>query len=497
MKKFFILLGITLLFNACFDEKSIFDSFCEEEIKLDKSAKPNPKYNYLFKKYAKNGESTSKENAIFFIDELEKLANELFVYDNLKNINYNEVFASFRDSLDEKVYLKDLDIASQKVLALFSNGTYYLKSNLKKKYLPFIINNIEGNNYAFYKNSLLDENFPIIKSIDNIKIQEWIRISKVFVPKGNEVLSRENSYKTLGLINKLRLELGLKESNKVNIKLADMKNKNFKNITMNLVDEKDTFKLNFKPKKLKIPENIEYIKIDKLYKETKHKRSFKNILKQFYINKDKKAFIIDLRSTQDGSRELIKDSLPLMINKTTIINIEKLRLNDKLKTCNIEYYKNRFLKKRYNKYYEELDEEEKSIVDKKSDKKYLGLGKSRYFIAKPYQDNYLSKKNIIVLINSKTSGEVENYITALANLKSTTLIGSKTNGEFTKKSLAKIATKDGKFKVFLSFGTVMNFKENYEKYKGTKPDIEIETKLKDYLAKTDTVLEMAIKKINN
>ena len=460
-------------------DKPIFETMCEGDIK------PNiVSSDTKFKLYGLKSNIIPKSDALFMIDTYELIADEILLHN--QDSSYKKMFSSLRNSIDNISYI-ELQFAIQKIFAKFNNNLIKVKGLHKELFLPIDIKNIDNNYYAFKSDGLFFQEYPLIVSINDTPIKEWIEKSKLFSNRGLES------------IEKVALELGVDIKNGIKIRVSNIGRDKTKDVELNSVNKEVVYK--FSPKNTKL-KDIEYIKIEKMYKKKDY--MFKEALKGFYQARDKKGIIIDLRGSSGINSDIVTNTLPLILEKPQVISVAKIKRSKVLKdkfNCDISFLNSDLLSSMGFKEYKNLEKRDKMTVDifnkqttpyKNFSKEYLS--EPLYITVKPDPQPFLKDKKIVVIVDRDTKGSAKLLINSIKDLKNVTVIGESSSKEYNKVLTYKIVPKSGDRNLvqFLDVPSSTFIFKNGNYSKKIETDITLKYSLDDLLGDDDSMVKYAI-----
>ena len=454
------------------------------------------------------------ENDLKFFDNF---LQEQSSYQGLNEFDYREYFAKYLKQIKgSKISKSDFGIFLTKIIGKFGDRHSYIRGYdlPNNSFLPFIVAPLNDKVVALNYNKsekeyhLLYQNFPFLKAINTIKIDEFL---KKIVPKNikaPKIALRTKSVKQLkymttnyAIMNKTIpniFEFTFTNGKTDTIVKIPLENKRSTHITW---DEKFARVNNPRKKDLNNPEliknlfhidenNIAYLRIPVMAHKEDALLFFETINKFMNKAKSSKSLIIDVRGNGGGTRHLIKELAGYLVHpdSTYIVNVArqrgKLPLNKELK----DDLHNRFL---FSK--NELDYKEQYFIDKfmsnfvpmynLDDNKF---SKFHYFILngkKLSKDKYHYNKSIYIMANEKSFSAASVLASVFKGLPNIKLVGVNTDGSSGNSERFELPNSKLRGKI----STMVSFQKNGLILDGigTKPNIIIKRNLDQIFWKED------------
>ncbi|KJD31861.1 peptidase S41 [Tamlana sedimentorum] len=471
-------------------------------------------------------EYLTKSQIEYDLTVLDEILQNTSSYQGLNGYEYKKDFDKFLNTIEDKQITKfDFEIFLSKTIGKIGDRHSYIRGKRLRNSLFFplafapldnkvlvIDYNRENKDYHLYNTE-----FPYLKSINNIPIEELISQilpKDILAPKQThftrsirELREIENVFKTLNikLPNPIQITLTNKKglNKKINIKLVPKAERQriwderFRVKNFFLKEEESNDKEIIK-QFFTLKNNIGYVRIvDMLDKEDSP--IFFEFLNNFMSKaKQTDALIIDVRDNGGGTRDLIQEFAGYLIHPDSVYVVNatkqrgKLPLNDELK----EYLHYRFL---YSK--NELDKREQKAIDKfmTSFKPMYNLDNSKfsdyhYYILngqKITKDKYLYDKPIYILTNERSFSAASVFISVFKGLPNIKIAGVNTDGSSGNSERFELPNSElrGKISTMVSFQKDGNILDGI----GTKPDILIERNLDQVFWKEDYQLNKLIR----
>ena len=443
----------------------------------------------------------TKEEAIHDLEHLEWQIVNNHSYADLTKFDYQNAIDVMIADLKDGISNSDFALQLKILVAHFGDGhgrvSMYkavLKDKNKRGGLPFTI---IGHDRKFYaidskKKAFFEPDFPMIQSINGVKIETYYQLAKQMVTKTTPDFVEGNSIEYLRELKLLMGMNGDQATEKVNVTFTDgqfTKNKilpigRYKSypLQVNHVLHDTIFE-----------KQIGYIALnDGMKSEDKFLAAIQEKMKKL---KDTKGLIIDIRGNGGGSRAPLNNFLPYFIKKPVVCNLARFRIDSDSKPTN-GYLEKRFA---YPENYSSFTTADKNCIadfkrsfvpkyviekDKFSDYHYMVVNpetiESRYYYDKP----------VIVLIDSGCFSASDIFAAGIQQGDNVRLLGETTGGG---SGFSKSRTlPNSKIKVKLS--RIVSYQPNGKLYDGVgvKPDIEHSYTLADKMGLSDDMLLKAI-----
>ena len=458
----------------------------------------------------------SRKQAEDDLDELEWLLENRYSYLKLNDFDYKAGLDSIRTSLGEGINRISFGYQLAKLIALFGDGhscvaspSIHLRS-LCSGFLPFLVEESDGRLVAFKadRSDFVDPNFPFLHTLDVLPIDTWLEAIGQFVAKGSPQFFRYHSIRNLRYIECLRKELGLNDSETVQVELASTEGSRTKQKELPLTKERPIYGFWPRPeseiKSLEdirvesriLSQSIGYLRIIACLEERKFLDDLIEAMNQF---KDTNGLIIDIRSNGGGSRAPLRVLFPFFMagnEPARIVNVAAFRLGvkDRKKAFQARYL--------YPASWKGRSDAERAVT-----KGFAAtfrpewipppeaFSQWHYFVISPSKDKryYYYDKPIVILMNTWNFSACDIFLGAFKGWKNVTLIGQPSGGGSGCRESYRLS--NSQIEIYLS--SMVSFQPNGNLYEGNgiQPDVVIKLIPTDFIGKSDSVLQAAIQKL--
>jgi len=459
---------------------------------------------------------------------LDSILQKKSSYQGLNGYDYKKDFDEYLHKTKEQSVTKyDFELFLSKTIGKIGDRHSYIRGERLRNslFFPFAfapLNNKvlvidydkENKKYHLYKTE-----FPYLKSINNIPIEELISQilpKDILAPKSShftrsirEIREIENIFKSLNinLPNPIQITLTNEKgfNKKINIKLVPKAERQriwderFQIKNFFLKDEESNDK-EIIEQFFTLKNNVGYVRIVKMLNK-ENSPVFFEFLNDFMSKaKQTDAMIIDVRDNGGGRRDLIQEFAGYLIHPDSVYVVNatrqrgKLPLNGELKES-LHY---RYLYSR-----NELDKREQNAIDKfmTSFKPMYNLDNNKfsdyhYHILngqKITKNKYLYNKPIYILTNERSFSAASVFVSVFKGLPNIKIVGVNTDGSSGNSERFELPNSElrGKISTMVSFQKDGNILDGI----GTKPDILIERNLDQIFWEKDYQLNKLIEVI--
>jgi len=459
------------------------------------------------------------------VEFLIKTLNEKSSYAYLNGFDFNKDFENYLTSLKDSTRLENFGLFITNTLAKIGdrhsalNGIrgYSLNESL---FLPFVYAPVNDKvvvlNYDQDETlKILNPNFPYLKKIDGLDIDEFLQKTRP-----EDIKAPEETYFTLAVrdirdIQKNYLLLDKPLKREVEVTLSDATFQKDTVLEFPIIgrserqrpwDEKFERDYLFikdedfnQPKNIaglfSLDDNIAYIKLPEMVSKDEAPILFDKVnsfMKS--IQNDSEALIIDVRANGGGTRDLLYEFAKYLIHPDSVhvVNIVKQRGPLPLPKDYKESLHSRFL---YS--FSELDDGEQKKVtgflknfnpmyeldNTKYSKYYFGL----LNVDKLSAQGLYYNKPVYILANEKTFSAASVFVSAFKGIPNIKIVGVTTDGSSGNSDWVDLPNS----KLFGKISTMVSFQKNGKVLDGygTTPDIKIERDMSQVLWQSDTQLE--------
>lgn len=465
-------------------------------------------------------ESLSKQQIQEDLEFLKQSLNENSSYVYLNGYDFNPDFDKYLKTVGDTTRLEDFGFFLTKTIGKIGDRHSSVKGYGKETlFLPFIY--APENNKVLVLNSnqnkeleLLNANFPYLKKVDGIAINDFLQKTRpedikapqqtFFTRAVRDLRDIQKNYKTLHkpLQKEIKLTLSDATFKKDTILLVSPVERSkrsrpwdekFESKYVRVKDE-DYNKPEIVDSLFSIKDSIGYIKIPAMASNEEAPLLFDKVNAFMKSIQNSKALIIDVRSNGGGTRDLMYEFAKYIIHPDSIyiVNATKQRGAIPLPEESKERLHSRFL---YVLSELETKEQEKvaefmntfkpmyDLDAKKYSEYYFGLFNGQK-LAEP---SYYYNKPVYILANEKTFSAASVFVAAFKGIQNIQVVGVTTDGSSGNSDWFDLPNS----KLFGKISTMVSFQKNGKILDGfgTAPNIKIERDLNQILWKTDTQLE--------
>jgi len=466
------------------------------------------KFEYLTKRiYGNNGNKenwVTRDEALSDLNYLEYELNESYSYLTLNNFDYTLGLDAIRNAIGKGINKRDFALQLKMFLANFGDGhtSVSFKSLGNFKSLPFRILKHKNCFYAVDpdRKSAFEENFPILKSINGIEIDQLFETAAQIVSKTTYGYVESSSLSYMRYIEFVLRLLGMDVTNYVDVKFYNVElNKSvYKKIEIGDFDLP-----NLRLDKIlydSILENqIGYLAFNlKMFREDTLLNELKDAMTRLG---DTKSLVIDIRGNGGGSRDFLVTLMPYFIKEPTVLNVGRYRVDYNPSLVP----KNGFLERRF-LFPLNADDE---VLEGRSDsfqKCVLNFNKTfkpkveisdtlfsafHYMVSYPLNsEDIFYNKTVIVLVDENCFSASDIFAAGIQQAPNVLLMGNVTGGGsgYADTKLLPFSN------ISLRLSRMFSYQPNGENYDGVgvTPDIHIPKTLLDKMGITDSQLDFAI-----
>lgn len=446
------------------------------------------------------------------LDELEWLLENRYSYLNLKGVDYKAALDSIRGSLSDGINRSAFGYQLSKFIALFGDGHSRVVNSLCSGFPPYLVEESADRLIAFKpdRSDFLDSNFPFLRAIDGVSMDKWLEVAELTVAKGSPQFVRYNTIRNLRYVEALRKELGLNESENLEVQLESVEGLSTTRLVMQLVEEKPIYGFWPRPEReIKSMEdvriesrilepNIGYLRLVMMLAEPEFLDDLVEAMGRFTQTD---GLIIDIRTNGGGRRAPLQVLLPFFLAENEaprVVNLAKYRLGSE----NIEEdFKARYLYPASSPHWSEAERDVISRFASAFKPEWVPpqkqFSKWHYFVISTSYDQryYHYTKPVVILMDRRNFSACDIFLGAFKGLKNVKLIGQPSGGGSGCSQVYWL--RNSQFRIYLS--RMASFQPNGQLYDGNgiQPDIVVEPIPTDFISKTDTALDTAIKYISS
>ncbi len=478
-------------------------SLAVKRIKRKHTASEPAKYADLILTY-KNSIKTRRLTSSMIaedLDQLEYLIENEFSYARLRGIDYKKMLDAIRFAGRNGASLADFHIQLRKLIGKFGDGHARARgvfALLPRRCTPFGFVDVGKNVVALDSNNrLIDSDFPYVAAIAGRPISDWLEKAAANTAQGSRQFNRLNALRTLSFIDYVAQGMGLECAKSITFVFRNKKGEESKK-EITLVSRPTFPRLVLSKQTQKLKGNLGYIRLANM----RSKKSFLDALDLAMQSfKETRGLIIDVRNNGGGSRMALRTLLPYFLDPKAspkVCNVARYRLPQGILAGRPEgYLANRFLypllSTRWNK-----NEREAIIRFAKSFRPAWQVNPQEFSTwhymlidAKSNPRAFHYKSPVVVLINEGCFSATDIFVAAFKGQKGVTIMGTATGGG----SGRSLETQLAWSKIRVRLSSMASFQPLGQLYdgQGIQPDVRAAPHLDDWLGRSDSVLEKALR----
>lgn len=430
------------------------------------------------------------------LENLEQRLEDQSSYLLLNKFDYRISFDQLRSQLNEQLNPLQFARSLQKTIAQIGDAHAEVKIDLDAeddRYLPFVLADTADGIVAISadRKTFLEEDYPLIQSIDDKPMQHWLDIAGRFVAQVSPQLIHRESLLELRSIDRMRAEDGAARSDFVDLTLQSSDgSRQIKRRLKASKKRKPGSKLFLSDSKM-LEDNIGYLRISSMKKSR-----VENVLSDMAAFRDTDGLIIDVRGNRGGYYEILQALYGYFLAENAppyVSNIAAYRRSKRFDYHHLHYRPTYRLK-----YFGWTAAERKAIKQTMANFKpewalpkrkfsawhFMVLGKS----GDPRQYHY--QKPVVILSNAASYSATDGFLSAFSDLPAVVLIGQPSSGA--SGATQKFTLLNSGIEIALS--SMASFRPNGKLFdgNGVEVDIRVEAAPSDFLGHSDVVLDRAI-----
>ena len=433
-----------------------------------------------------------------FQQQLEKQ----FAYLKVNEVDLPGLIDAIRQRHPKGLETKTLTLELQHVMSSFIDGHSSIRGpqHRSRQALPFLIEAADFGFVAFHEDRMrfVDEDFPYIKKIDRMEVEELSTSFDTFIPALSPQNLRRQRLRMLRDIGRARQMVGLELLPTLEIELANLAGDK-KTITVPIADRGSQYKRwpRDAESRILIEHNLGYLRIEKM-----NERAVDHINELMDSFKDTDGLIIDVRDNGGGIRLPMLELAGYLMtheDEPRIGNVCKYRLYEKFPDDHLE--EGRYV---YRVDSKKFDQRQRDVIANfmKTFKPQWNPPQAEFskwhfcVFSKPKDDpRYDYKKPVVILMNEKCFSATDIFIGAFKGWPNVTLVGQPSGGGSARSMRFELPVS----KIKVRCASMASFQPDGKLYdgNGVQPDVIVTPTPEYYLDfGEDIFLNKAIELIN-
>jgi len=351
------------------------------------------------------------------------------------------------------------------------------------------------------------EGHPFVKSIDGVPVEQWIKAAMSIAPVGHEQFMRRLAterahfvrFVRLELKNELKIDVKVKDADKVTLELTDAAGGKVATITPSISRRPPSNGLSARPEQRILDGKVGYVRIPQMSSGS----GFRSWLhRSMAAVRDTKGLIIDVRGNGGGSREALRVLLPYFMaddEPPHVANVGAYRIGagDDPKDPR-GFLDNRYLWPADHPRWSDAarDAIARTAANFKPDWELpAGCFSAWHYMLLGRSDDtaFHYDRPLIILLDTGCFSATDIFLGAFHGRRNVTLMGTRSGGG-SGRSRSEALPKSG---LTIRMSTMASFRPNGQRYdgKGIAPDVEMAPILSDLLRSTDSGLDAAVKRL--
>lgn len=386
------------------------------------------------------------------------------------------------------------------LLARFGDGHTRLpglENLLPRSYTPFLIGVAGTRLVAFTPGRISFVDEPYLEEIDGVEVHRWLQATDAFVARGSEQYRLWRGARALRHVAFLRGKLGLPQRESMRVELTGPKGKR-STVDLPLSTRKPIY--GAWPRKASglLVGNVGYLRIPEMRGDERWLASLRDWMEKF---KETNGLILDVRGNGGGTRDTLRVLMPYFLRKSdapVVVNVAKYRLPAAERPENPQgHLDNRFL---YPTTFRGWSEKERKAIRKfqkefepewqPPERDFSGW---HYMVISPGPPAYYYGRPVVVLMDAFCFSATDIFLGALDGLRNVTLLGVPSGGGSGRSQGLRL--KHSGLDVRVS--SMASFQPDGKLYdgNGVAPDVVMEPTATDWIGRTDTLFEAALKRL--
>lgn len=446
----------------------------------------------------------SKADAEADLDQLEWLLVNAYSYVSLSGVDVAAAFDAVRSTLDDAGPTREtFSIQVRKLLALLGDGHTRLdedpSDSLPQGYLPFLVAEADGRLVAFKadRSGFVDADRPYLTSLDGVAAEEWLETAGRFVPRLSPVFHRRQSERFLREIQFLRRVRGETEGKKIDVVLSDESGRKTKRHSLDVASRKPTYGEWPRATTRLLDGNVGYLRIAEMDADPAFVESIEKSMAGF---SGTRALVIDVRGNGGGRRDLLRVLFPYFMkagDAPRVANVARYRIPPGEPADRAEgYLADRFLFPLGSR---EWGAAERSAIESFATgfrpewTPESGFSDWHYLVLSPRPGVRAYEKPVAVLLDGDCFSATDVFLGAFKGWRNVTLVGTRSGGG-SGRARGAVLERSG---LRVAISSMASFRPDGRLYdrNGVEPDVVVEATATDLWGKTDSVLDVALRRV--
>ena len=389
-----------------------------------------------------------------------------------------------------------------RLLARFGDGHTRLpglENHLPRAYTPFLIG-VEGERLVAFtpgRISFVDAN-AYLKAMDGVPVDRWLAATGAIVAHGSPQYRLWSGARALRQVAFLRRELGLPARETVQVELASADGQSSNTLVLPLYRRKPIY--GDWPRKASglLDGNIGYLRIPEMRGDARWLDSLRDWMEKF---RETRGLILDVRGNGGGTRDTLRVLMPYFMRKSdvpVVVNVAKYRLPASERPESTQgHLENRFL---YPTTHRGWSKKERAAIREFAkdfvpewtppERDFTGW---HYMVIKAETSSSYYGRPVVVLMDASCYSATDIFLGAFGGLRNVTLLGVPSGGGSGRARRERL--KHSGLEVRVS--SMASFQPDGKLYdgNGVAPDVLVEPTATDWIGRTDTMLEAALKRL--
>jgi hypothetical protein len=438
----------------------------------------------------------TREELLSDLNYLEQRLEDQSSYLLLAEFDYQKAFDQLRDSLGENLNTLQFAQCLQKIIVQIGDAHAEVKVSMdavNDRYLPFIVANSSAGFVAVKadRKGFMEEEYPVIKSIDGKSITYWLDIASRYVVNASPQLILDESLRELRSIDRIRVEDGNARTPFINITLQTLDG-----------DRQIKRRLNTSEKRLHsgkvvlgdsrvLEGNIGYLRISSMWNS-----GIENVFSDMSAFRDTNGLIIDVRDNRGGRYEILRALYGYFVAESAppyVANIAAYRLSSRFEPDHLHYRPTYRLehsvwtaaeRRAIEQAIARFEPEWRVPKGKFSAWHFMVLRKS----GDARQYHY--RKPVVVLSNARSFSAADGFLSSFSDLPGVTILGQASAGG--SGATQYIILPNSGIKI--SKSSMVSFRPDGKLFDGNgiEVDVAVMPLPSDFLGRSDAVLDRAV-----